>query len=262
MKEFKLDMLESQRYLGNKVPNVTLVFWSIKMMSTTVGETAADFLIFKLHFGLIVTTSIALAWLILALYVQIQQSRYVPWIYWASVVLISIFGTLVTDTMTDHIQVPLQLSSVFFALALAAVFINWFKREHSLSIREINTPQREAYYWVAILFTFALGTAVGDWVSESIGLGYLKSALLFGSLLFAVGVAWKTYKVNTVTCFWLAYILTRPFGASCGDLLSKSVKHGGLGMGNTLTSAVFLLVIVALVAYLQKQESSGEEKQL
>lgn len=262
MKEFKLNLHEGQRYIGNKVPMVTLVFWALKMMSTTVGETAADFLIFKLHFGLIGTTSIALTWLVLALFVQFQQNRYAPWIYWASVVLISIFGTLVTDTMTDHLQVPLQLSSIFFALVLAAIFALWFKREHSLSIREINTPRREAFYWVAILFTFALGTAVGDWVSESMGLGYLKSALLFGSLLFAVGVAWMIFKVNTVACFWVAYILTRPFGASCGDLLSKSVKHGGLGMGNTLTSAVFLLVIVALVAYLQKKESSWNEKQI
>lgn len=260
MKELKLDLQKSQQYLGNKVPKVTLVFWVIKMMSTTVGETAADFLIFKLHFGLIGTSGIALAWLILALVVQFQSNRYVPWKYWANVVLISIFGTLVTDTMTDHLHLPLQLSSIFFALVLALVFILWFKREHSLSIMEINTPHREAYYWVAILFTFALGTAVGDWVSESIGLGYLKSALLFGILLFAVGVAWMNFKVNTVACFWVAYILTRPFGASCGDLLSKSVNHGGLGIGNTLTSAVFLAVIVALVAYLQKQEHSGEGK--
>jgi uncharacterized membrane-anchored protein len=234
----------------NKVAEVGLVFWIIKMMSTTVGETGADFLIFKLHWGLVITSLVMLFPLLLCLFTQIRSTGYRHWLYWLTVVLVSIAGTLITDLLTDHWHVPLVLSSSVFSILLVLIFIIWYKEEKDLSIRTINTRQREIFYWSAILVTFALGTAVGDWVSESLGWGYLVAAIIFSGLILATATAHYGFKVNAIICFWIAYILTRPLGASMGDYLSHSVKKGGLGLGTVNTSLVFLLIIVALVAYL------------
>jgi uncharacterized membrane-anchored protein len=234
----------------NKVPQITLVFWSIKMMSTTTGETGADYLIFHLHLGLTLTSLIMGALLVVALLLQFQADRYVPWRYWLAVVLISIFGTLITDNLTDRLHVPLYASTAAFSVLLAATFYIWYSFENTLSIYAINTRRRELFYWAALLVTFALGTAAGDWVSEGMNVGYAPSVVLFGVLIALVAIAHFVFRVNSVLCFWVAYVLTRPLGASCGDLLAKAAKHGGLGLGTTNTSAVFLMVIIALVAYL------------
>ncbi|MBI1205430.1 MAG: hypothetical protein GC182_23245 [Rhodopseudomonas sp.] len=239
----------------NKVPEVTLIFWLVKMMSTTVGETAADYLNADLHFGLTATSIVTGVLLAGALALQLRASRYIPSLYWLVVLLVSVFGTLITDNLTDKLDVPLALSTGVFGLALLATFAIWYARERTLSIQSIDTPTRETFYWIAILFTFALGTAAGDWIAESLGLGFAFSALLFGGLIAATAFARFALRADSVICFWVAYVLTRPLGASCGDLLSQSTDNGGLGLGTTGTSALFLAVIVGLVAYLSAAQT-------
>jgi uncharacterized membrane-anchored protein len=242
--------IQATETMMNKVPAVTLVFWLIKILSTTAGETGADFLIFKLHVGLPVTTLIMGALLIMVMVIQLRKIRYEPWAYWLCVVQVSIFGTLVTDSLVDTYGMELTTTTVFFSIALGLTFALWYACERSLSIRHIYRGRREYFYWLAILMTFALGTAAGDWVAEEMRLGYAVSALLFLGAIGLVGVAHYVFKLNVVPSFWMAYILTRPFGASCGDWLSQSANKGGLGLGVVNTSEVFAVIIVALVAWL------------
>jgi uncharacterized membrane-anchored protein len=234
----------------NKVPAVTLFFWIIKVMATTVGETGADFLIFNVKLGLTTTSWLMGGVLVVALAAQISARRYIPWLYWVAVVLISIVGTLITDNLTDNFGVPLQTSTLVFGAALIAVFAAWYASERTLSIHTIVSRKRELFYWSAILITFALGTAAGDLVGERWALGYLVSGLIFAGGIAAVAIAYYVFKISEVWAFWLAYILTRPLGASFGDLLSQSRANGGLGLGTTSTSVAFLVVIIALVTYL------------
>jgi uncharacterized membrane-anchored protein len=166
------------------------------------------------------------------------------------VVLVSIVGTLLTDNLTDQLGVPLWASTVLFTALLAITFGAWYARERTLSIHTVFSRRREAFYWVAILFTFALGTAAGDLITEGLGLGYVFGTVLFAALIGVIAIARFVFRANAVFCFWVAYILTRPLGASMGDLLSQSPKDGGLGLGTTVTSVVFLLVIIASVVYL------------
>jgi uncharacterized membrane-anchored protein len=239
------------RKMLNKVPEVTLFFWVIKIMCTTVGETAADYLNDNLGFGLTNTTYFTGALLAVLLVVQFQLKRYVPLAYWAVVVVISVFGTLITDNMTDAYSIPLTVSTPVFAVILAAVFATWYAFERTLSIHTIVTTRREAFYWLAILFTFALGTAAGDLCAEQLNLGYAVSIGIFGALIAAVTIAHYRFGMNAILSFWLAYILTRPLGASIGDELSQnSHQYGGLGLGTTGTSYIFLGAILALVSYL------------
>lgn len=233
----------------NKVPEVILVFWIIKVLCTTVGETFADYLNDDLGFGTN-TLYVVGAVLIVALFFQFWARKYVPSIYWVAVVLISVFGTLITDKLTDDLGVALELTTVVFAVGLTVVFIVWHAKEKTLSIHTIFTVRREAFYWLAILFTFALGTAAGDLIAERFGLGYLNSLFLFASLIGIVAIAHFGFKLNAVVAFWIAYILTRPLGASIGDYLSQPREDGGLGLGTDQTSLVFLVAIVALVVYL------------
>jgi uncharacterized membrane-anchored protein len=250
------------RQMLNKVPEVTLYFWVIKIMCTTVGETAADYLNVNLGFGLSKTTWIAGALLVVLLAVQFGLRRYVPAAYWLVVVVISVFGTLITDNMTDHYNVPLTTSTIVFSVILAAVFAVWYAFERTLSIHSIYTTRREAFYWLAILFTFALGTAAGDLSAEKFSLGYGVSILIFGGMIAAVAIAHYAFKVNAVLAFWLAYILTRPLGASIGDWMSQhSHKYGGLGLGTTGTSYIFLGCILALVTFLSITRRDVTEKQ-
>lgn len=241
--------ISTQHWL-NKVPEVTALFWIIKMMSTTVGETAADFLNGNLNFGLTGTTVVVGVLFALALLFQVRAKRYIPSPYWITVVFVSVFGTLITDNLSDHLGVPLAVSTGLFSAALATTFVVWYAKEKTLSIHTIDTDKRELFYWAAILFTFALGTAAGDWVAEGLSLGYANSALLFGGLIAVTAFAHYVIKADAVACFWIAYVLTRPFGASCGDLLSQPVANGGLGLGTVVTSMIFLLTITSLVIYL------------
>jgi uncharacterized membrane-anchored protein len=234
----------------NKVPEVTLYFWLIKILCTTVGETAADYLNDTLGFGLSNTSLMMTGLLVLALVVQFRARGYVPAVYWTSVVLISVVGTLITDNLTDNLGVSLWLSTGVFAVALAGTFGAWFVCEKTLSIHSIFTRRRESFYWLTVLFTFALGTAAGDLFAEQMNFGYGPSVLIFAAMIAVVTSAWARLGLNAVTAFWAAYILTRPLGASIGDFTSQPTSHGGLGLGTTGTSFIFLAAILALVAFL------------
>ena len=238
---------------ANRVPPVALVFWIIKVLSTTVGETGADYLAVNAGFGILVTDILTGALLLCALWLQLRNQRYVPWNYWLTVVLLSIAGTQITDFLTDKLGVSLYLTTAVFGAALLALFVAWYRAEHTLSIRTIVTRRRELFYWAVILFTFALGTAAGDLATEALGLGFRVGGVVFGALIAAIFLAYRL-GANAVLTFWLAYILTRPLGASLGDLLSQSTEYGGLGFGTVNTSIVFLVVITLLVAFISRRE--------
>ncbi len=233
----------------NKVPEVTIYFWLIKVMCTTVGETAADFFNVNLNFGLTGTSIVTGALLVIALFFQFRVRKYIPSIYWVTVALVSVFGTLVTDNLTDKIGLPLETSTIFFGVLLAITFLVWYLYEKTLSIHSIFTTRREIFYWLAILFTFALGTASGDLMAEGLGLGYFVTGVIVASVIALAIIAWR-FRLNSVLSFWIIYIMTRPLGASIGDYLSQSPSHGGVGLGATGTSFIFFGGILALVTYL------------
>ncbi len=243
----------------NKVPEVTLAFWVIKIMSTTVGETGADFLAVNAGWGQGMTRAVMGALLAAALFMQLRTRRYTPWVYWLTVVLVSVVGTQITDLLTDGLGVSLYVSTSVFAAALAALFTAWYASERTLSIHEIFTRKRELFYWSTILCTFALGTAAGDLATEVLGLGFTWGAFAFGVLIASTYAVWRMGG-NAVLTFWIGYILTRPFGAALGDLLTQAKTYGGLGMGAMWTSALFLTVITLLVA--AAQFSMGRRKNL
>lgn len=234
----------------NRVPRVTLEFWLIKLMAVTMGETAADYLAVNLGFGLTTTSLIMAAVLLVALAVQFAQRRYVAWSYWLAVVLISVVGTLVTDNLVDNLGVSLVTTTWVFTLALGLTFAVWYAVERTLSIHAIFTVRREVFYWLAILFTFALGTAAGDLVAEKLGLGYAATGVLFGMIIAALALGYLFLGLDAVLGFWLAYIFTRPLGASFGDYLSQPGEYGGLGLGTVVTSALFLACIAGIVGFL------------
>jgi len=233
----------------SKVPEVTIYFWTIKILCTTVGETVSDFLNVNLGFGLTGTSVAMGALLLVVLFFQFRENKYVPGIYWLAVVLISIFGTLITDILTDSLNFPLEASTALFSIALGLTFAMWFAKEQTLSIHSIFTRRRESFYWLAILFTFALGTAAGDLMAERLGLGYLVTGIIVCSCIIAITIGWRL-KLDAVLSFWMAYILTRPLGASLGDYLSQPPANGGLGLGASITSLVFLVAILAVVVFL------------
>lgn len=233
--------------LLNKVPAITATFWLIKILSTTIGETFADYLAVQVGLGTALTDGAMMTLLAVALFAQLRAKRLIPWLYWLTVVLVSIVGTQITDFFTDVLGVSLYVSTAVFSVVLAVVFTVWWRQERTLAITAIDTPRRERYYWGAILTTFALGTAGGDLATEALSLGFRNGALIFGGLILAVWAA-RRLGLNGVLAFWIAYVLTRPLGASLGDLLTQDRSFGGLGLGASLTSLVFLAVIVVLVA--------------
>jgi uncharacterized membrane-anchored protein len=253
---------QAARTMLNKVPEVTVFFWLIKIMATTVGETFADYLNVTLGFGLNKTSVVMTVLLLAALVAQFATRKYIPITYWLAVVLISVVGTLITDNLTDNLGLPLQTATLIFALCLAVVFALWFASEKTLSIHSIVTSRRESFYWLTILFTFALGTAAGDLFSETYQLGYGLSALIFGALIAVVAIARYRLGVSEVTTFWAAYILTRPLGASIGDYMSQAKEDSGIGLGTTTTSAIFLVLIFALVGYLSFTRVDATEKRI
>jgi len=253
--------LSKIRQMLNKVPEITIYFWFIKVLCTTVGETAADYLNEALHFGLTGTSLVMSVLLLVVLFFQFKAKKYIPSIYWLAVVLLSIVGTLITDNLTDKLGVPLETTTIIFSIALVLTFAIWYVVEKTLSVHSIVTIRREVFYWLAILFTFALGTAAGDLTAEKFKLGYLTSLFIFTGLITVITIAHFTIKRtlavenrhqprNAVLAFWLVYILTRPLGASIGDYLSQARTEGGLGLGPTTTSALFLITILGMVVYL------------
>jgi uncharacterized membrane-anchored protein len=246
------------RLMLNKVPEVTLYFWIIKILCTTVGESFADYINETLGFGLTNTTLVFSAALVVAMAVQFRVSRYIPSVYWLAVVLISVVGTLLTDNLTDARGVPLWESTTVISVLLAIVFGVWYARERTLSIHTIVTITREAFYWLAVLVTFALGTATGDWTLELTGWTPGVSIMLPLGLIVAVLMAWRI-GAGPVLSFWLAYILTRPLGANIGDYLASSRGDGGLGLGTLGTSVLFLGTILAVVVYLTLTDKDRTE---
>lgn len=234
----------------NKVPEITVYFWLIKVLCTTVGETFADNLNENLGLGLSGTSYVMGALLIGVLVFQFRARRYVPGIYWLAVVLISVVGTLVSDNLVDNYGVALETTTILFGAVLIAVFASWYAVERTLSVHTIFTTRREAFYWLAILFTFALGTSAGDFLSERLELGYLAALGIFAGAIVVVAVLHFGLRLNAILSFWLAYILTRPLGASIGDYLASPTEEGGLGLGTNVTSIIFLSAILALVVYL------------
>ena len=241
--------------LSSKVPEITIYFWIIKIMATTVGETAADLLSVRLNFGLTITSYVMSAIFILFLFFQVKIKNYSPPLYWMTVVLISIVGTLISDNLVDGMGISLVTTSIAFGLILAVVFASWYLSEKTLSIHSIFTRRRDLFYWAAILFTFAMGTSVGDLIAEKLDLGYWQALLLFAAMIGIVAVLYYARKMDAILAFWIAYILTRPLGASMGDWLAKPVIAGGLGWGTITTSLVFLAVILMLVTYLTISKS-------
>jgi uncharacterized membrane-anchored protein len=240
----------------NKVPEVIFTFWVIKIMATTIGETAADLLSVNLNLGLVITSYVMAALLLVALLIQFKSKKYTPWIYWLVVVFISVMGTLISDNLVDNLGISLVTTSIIFGIALIIVFIVWYLSEKTLSVHTITSVKREVFYWAAILCTFALGTSAGDLLGEYFALGYPLSALIFSSAIAVIFLAFKFLNLNAVLAFWMAYILTRPLGASIGDLLTQAPKDGGFGISSILINAMFLIIIISLVVYLSYNERS------
>jgi uncharacterized membrane-anchored protein len=234
----------------NKVPEITVFFWVIKVLCTTVGETFADNLDENLGLGLSGTSYLMGALLIVVLFFQFRAKKYIPGLYWLAVVLISVVGTLVSDNLVENYGVALETTTIAFSAILIAVFASWYAVERTLSVHTIFTTRRETFYWLAVLFTFALGTSAGDFLSEQLELGYPAALGIFAGAIVVVAVLHFGLRMNAILSFWLAYILTRPLGASIGDYLASPTGEGGLGLGTNLTSIIFLATILALVVYL------------
>lgn len=243
----------------SKVPEITIWFWIIKILCTTVGESFADYINVALGVGLVPTAIIFTVVTAVVLSVQIALRQYRPGPYWLTVVLMSITGTLYTDILTDQTGAPLWISATVFSVILALVFAVWFAKERTLSIHSITTVPREAFYWLTVLVTFALGTALGDWTLELTGWGPGASILLPLTLIGIVAGLWR-YGANPVLAFWVAYILTRPLGANLGDWLGLPTTEGGLGLGTLTTSIIFLAAILATVIYLSITKADTVER--
>jgi uncharacterized membrane-anchored protein len=224
------------RTLLNKVPEITLLFWVVKILSTTVGETAADFLNENVGLGLSATTALMAVLLGGVLIIQFSVRRYIPAVYWLAVVLISVVGTLFSDNLVDNFGVSLWTTTAIFGAALVVSFVAWYRSEHT------------------ILFTFALGTSAGDLIAEKLAVGYLPSAFIFGGVIAMITAAYYGLKLDAVLAFWAAYVVTRPFGASMGDFLTASTKDGGLGLGTNGTSALFVAIIIGCVGWFTTQD--------
>ncbi|MBC7654436.1 MAG: hypothetical protein H7098_08180 [Oligoflexus sp.] len=238
----------------NRVASLGLLFWMIKIFSTTVGETAADYVSVNLNLGLILTTILMGVITIGVFFWNFKQKKYFPPSYWLLIVMMSIEGTLITDFLVEQLNVSLLILDVIFAIAMGLVFYFWYKKEHSLSIHSINNDSRETFYWVIVLTTFALGTGVGDTISEYLNFGYLNSLILFGSIFILAGALNYFKIINGVLAFWIAFIVTRPIGASLGDLLIQEPKDGGMGVSITIVNILFLVIIISLVVYLTFKE--------
>lgn len=238
------------RRMLNKVPEITVYFWVIKILCTTVGETFADNLNENLGLGLTNTSYIMGAVLIAVMVAQFRSRRYVPGIYWLAVVLVSVVGTLVSDNLVENYGVTLETTTTVFSICLIGVFALWYWSERTLSVHTIVTTKREAFYWATILFTFALGTSAGDLLSEKLAFGYLPTLGIFAGAITIVAMLHFVFKMNAILSFWVAYVLTRPLGASIGDYLASPKAEGGLGLGTTVTSVIFLSTILGLVVFL------------
>lgn len=233
---------------ASKVPQITVYFWIIKILTTAQGEATSDFLDHR--WPPVIAGAIGGLVFVAALALQFRVRRYVAWVYWLAVDMVAIFGTMVADGLHVEIGIPYAVSATFFAVALAVIFVAWYKTEGTLSIHSIRTPRREAFYWAAVLATFALGTAAGDLTATTLHLGYLASGIMF-TLIFAVpGVAHRWLRLNAIAAFWFAYIMTRPLGASYADWMDMPHAVGGLDIARGAVAVLLTIPIVLLVGFL------------
>jgi uncharacterized membrane-anchored protein len=231
-----------------KVPEIGAYFWTIKVLSTAMGEVTSDYLVRTINPVIaVVLGGICFA---AALALQVSVRRYVPWIYWFAVVMVAVFGTMVADVLHVRFGIPYVATSAFFALALAIIFATWYSSEKTLSIHTIYAGRREWFYWATVIATFALGTAVGDLTAITWHLGYLSSAAIFAVMIALPAIGYRFFQLNTVLAFWVAYILTRPLGATFADWIGRPRSLSGLGLGTGLVSLVLTILIVILVGYL------------
>ncbi len=261
-------MITNRLNLGVKVPEVTLYFWIIKVLTTGMGETTSDFLVHL--FNPVIVVAVAGIILAASLLLQFAVRRYIPWIYWFAVVMVSVFGTMAADVLHIQFGIPYLVSTVFFTVTLAAIFLVWYLSEKTLSIHSIYTSRRELFYWATVLTTFALGTATGDMTAITLHLGYLSSGYLFAVLIAIPAIGHYVIKgvlaeehryqsTNAVLAFWLAYILTRPLGASFADWMGVSHARGGLAWGTGLVSLVLFIIIIGFVGYLAVTHKDTEK---
>ena len=253
-------MSDKMRYILRKVPEITIVFWIVKLLTTALGESTSDFLVYRINPYLAV--SIGATGLMVSLIIQLFAKKYIAWIYWLAIIMVAIFGTMAADVLHIGLGVPYLVSTIFFIVALSIIFFAWFKIEKTLSIHSITSLRREFFYWATVMATFALGTAAGDMTAFTLNLGYFMSILLFLGLILIIAVLWKIFKFNSILTFWLAYILTRPLGASIADWAGKPQSVGGIGLGDGVVSLALLILIVLFIAYMtfNRQESRRETR--
>jgi uncharacterized membrane-anchored protein len=236
------------RPVGTKVPpRITVLFWAIKILSTAMGEATSDYLVH--HYNPYAAVLFGFVVFAVAMVVQFRHARYVPWVYWLAVLMVAVFGTMCADVLHVEFGVPYIASTILFAVALVVVFTTWSRTEGTLSIHSITTTRREAFYWLAVLATFAMGTALGDLTAYTLNLGFLTAGIVFGVLFLVPAVAWRVFGVNAILAFWAAYVLTRPLGASFADWTGKPRDAGGLGYGDGTVALVLFVVIALLVAW-------------
>ncbi|HSX42906.1 MAG TPA: hypothetical protein VLF59_02370 [Candidatus Saccharimonadales bacterium] len=243
-----------------KVPQITVLFWVIKLLTTAMGEAASDYAVQRYNPYLTVLAGFMV--FAVALIIQLRQQKYVPWAYWLAVAMVAVFGTMAADVLHIQLGIPYAATAVFFAVALAVIFAIWHRSEGTLSIHSVHTFKREAFYWLTVLTTFALGTATGDLTAISLHLGYLSSGLLFAVIFALPAIGYKVFRLNAVFAFWFAYIITRPFGASFADWIGKAKAVGGLGLGDGTVALVLALAIILLVGYVQLTGIDRQTKQL
>jgi len=243
--------------MASKVPQITVYFWIIKILTTAQGEATSDYLVYKID--PFVAAGIAFVALAVALAIQFRARQYVAWRYWLAVDLVAIFGTMAADGMHIKLHIPYAVSTAFFAVVLAVVFVAWYLTEKTLSIHSIRTPRREAFYWATVLATFALGTALGDMTATTLHLGYLASGIIFTVIFFIPAIGYRWFGLNAIVAFWFAYVVTRPLGASYADWMGVPKIVGGLGFGRGPVALGLTIPIVALVAYLAVTRRDVEE---
>ena len=236
------------RRMLRKVPEVTVYFWIIKLLTTAMGESTSDYLVH--HLDPVIAVALGGIGIVIALVLQLFVRRYAAWIYWLAVVMVAIFGTMAADVVHIGLGVPYLASTAFFTASLAAIFIVWYKSEKTLSIHSISTHRREFFYWAAVMATFALGTATGDMTATTLGLGYFSSGVLFAALFAVPALGYWLFDLNEVGAFWFAYIVTRPLGASFADWTGRAPSLGGIGVGTGLVSLILALLIIGFVGYL------------
>ncbi len=236
------------RNITKKVPEVIVIFWIIKLLTTAFGESTSDYLVHTID--PVVAVLLGAVFFFFALGMQLWVRRYIAWVYWLAVAMIAVFGTMVADVLHVGMGVPYLYSTTFFAVSLLLILLLWYSVEKTLSIHSIMTPRRELFYWATVCATFALGTAAGDMTAVTFNLGYFTSGVLFAVLFALPIIAYKIFHVNEVFTFWFAYIMTRPFGASFADWFGRPPDMGGIGLGTGKTSIVLGIFIIFFIVYL------------